>query len=55
MTTEAEWVENAEYLLNCCPHTIRVREGGGPEDLLSSLICTFMSMERKLERYENNG
>lgn len=42
------WVENVEYLLKQCPHTIRVREGGGPESLLDSLIVTFMLMESRL-------
>jgi hypothetical protein len=44
------WEDNAKYLLDRCPHTIRVREGNGPEDLLSSLIVTFMMMERMLEK-----
>lgn len=42
------WEENASYLLDRCKHSIRVREGGGPENLLSSLIATFMGMEQKL-------
>lgn len=42
------WVENVEYLLKQCPYTIRVREGGGPESLLDSLIVTFMLMESRL-------
>lgn len=45
----AQWIENVEYLLKRCPHTIRSREGGGPENLLHSLIITFMGMEIKLE------
>ncbi len=44
------WVENAEYLLKHCPFTIRVREGGGPENLLSSLVVTFQGMQRRLEK-----
>lgn len=43
------WTENVEYLLSKCKHTIRVREGGGPESLLDSLIATFMGMQQKLE------
>lgn len=52
MSTEAEWVENAQYLLERCKYTIRVREGGGPESLLDSLVVTFMNMERLLENKE---
>jgi hypothetical protein len=44
------WITNAEYLLGRCPHTIRMCEGGGPEDLLWSLILTFMKMEILLEK-----
>lgn len=39
------WEENVEYLLSRCKYTIRVREGGGQENLISSLIVTFMKME----------
>lgn len=46
------WEENARYLLDRCPYAVRVHEGGGPEDLLSSFIITFMGMERRLQ---NNG
>jgi hypothetical protein len=42
------WEDNAQYLLNRCPHTIRSREGGGAESLLDSLILTFTKMERML-------
>ena len=42
------WDENVRYLLNRCKHTIRVREGGGAKDLLSSLIVTFTGMEQKI-------
>jgi len=44
------WRENAEYLLQRCPHTIRVREGGGPENLLSSFVLTFQKMQGLLEK-----
>jgi hypothetical protein len=44
-----EWRENAEYLLARCKHTIRIREGGGPESLLNSFIITFMNMEQKID------
>ena len=40
--------ESASYLRDRCKHSIRVREGGGPENLPSSLIATFMGMEQKL-------
>lgn len=43
------WVANATYLLEKCPYTIRVREGGGPEDLIASLVVTFKNMEYKLK------
>jgi hypothetical protein len=44
------WEANAKYLLDRCPHTIRVREGGGPENLMHSFVHTFTAMERKLEQ-----
>lgn len=44
------WTENVEYLLKNCPYTIRVREGGGPEDLLSSLVVTFQHMQHLLQQ-----
>lgn len=43
------WIENAAYLLTNCPHTVRMREGGGAEDLLSSLVATFKKMEHMLQ------
>ena len=45
---DISWEVRAEVLLKNCPHTIRVREGGGPEDLLSSLTLTFQKMEHQL-------
>jgi hypothetical protein len=42
-----DYEANARYLLDRCPHTIRVREGGGPEDLMQSLVVTFRAMEQK--------
>jgi hypothetical protein len=42
------WEANARCLLDRSPHAIRVCEGGGPEDLLKSLVVTFMAMEQKL-------
>lgn len=44
------WEDNARYLLEHCPFAIRVREGGGPEDLLSSLVVTFQGMQHQIER-----
>lgn len=52
---DAAWKENAEYLLASCPHTIRAREGGGPEVLLHSLVLTFMSMQRQLAAKEEKA
>lgn len=43
------WEANARYLLENCPYSIRVREGGGPENLLSSLVVTFQGMQHKLK------
>lgn len=43
------WVANVKYLLDNCPHTIRMLEGGGPENLLSSLCVTFLNMQHKLK------
>lgn len=42
------WEENVEALLARCPHTIRSREGGGPEDLIASLVLTFTVMQQLL-------
>jgi hypothetical protein len=39
-----DWKQNAQYLLESYPGTIRVREGGGAEDLLSSLCVTFIKL-----------
>lgn len=49
------WEDNAKYLLDRCPFTIRVREGNGPENLLSSLVVTFQGMERRLTGASENG
>jgi hypothetical protein len=46
------WSDNARYLLDQCPHTIRVREGNGPEDLLSSLVLTFQKMQGRIADFE---
>lgn len=43
------WEANAKYLLDRCPFTVRQREGGGPEDLKSSLVVTFQGMQMRLE------
>jgi hypothetical protein len=42
------WVDNVEMLLSGCPYTIRAREGGGPENLILSLVLTFSAMQKKL-------
>lgn len=44
------WVENVTHLLNNCKYTVRQREGGGPECLVSTLIVTFQKMQDMLER-----
>lgn len=43
-----DWKENAKYLLDSYPGAIRVREGGGDEDLLSSLCVTFIKLRDKI-------
>lgn len=48
------WEENVEYLLSRCPYTVRVREGGGPENMIDSLICTFMKMEMEIAKLKGN-
>lgn len=53
--TDDTWENNAQYLLERCPHTIRVREGGGPENLMHSFIHTFMAMEEKLRGSHETG
>lgn len=47
------WRENIDYMLRRCPYTVRVREGGGPESLLDSLLVTFMKMQKELEKKES--
>ena len=42
------WVENAKSLLERCPFAVQVREGGGPEELLASLVVTFQGMQDRL-------
>lgn len=44
------WEENASYLLDRCPYTVRQREGGGPECLISTLIVTFTGMQMRLQK-----
>lgn len=43
--------ENIRYLLDTpetAPYLVRVREGGGPEDVVQSLVVTFMKMRNFL-------
>jgi hypothetical protein len=42
------WLANVKYLLDNCPHTVRSNYKGAGENLLESLILTFMAMQRKL-------
>jgi len=42
------WGANAKHLLARCPYTVRQRPGGGPEDIKSSLVVTFMGMQQDL-------
>ena len=42
--------ENIEYLLAHCGLTIRVCEGGRAEDIVQSLVVTFMKLEDKVRR-----
>lgn len=46
------WIPNAQYLLDHSPYAVRVREGGGPECLVSSLVATFLKMQHQLMAYE---
>jgi hypothetical protein len=39
-----KWRENVEHLLSSYPGSIRVCEGGGPEDLIASLCVTFTKL-----------
>lgn len=50
------WEANFRYLLDRSPHTLRSREGGGPENLMQSAILTFTRMEQRLEaKQQGNG
>lgn len=42
------WEQNVEALLEQCPYARRVREGGGPENLIQSLALTFIIMQERL-------
>ena len=42
------WEANAKHLLARCPYTVRQCPGGGPEDIKSSLVVTFMGMQQDL-------
>jgi hypothetical protein len=42
------WEKNVEALLEQCPYARRVREGGGPENLIQSLALTFIIMQERL-------
>ncbi|MBT9493884.1 MAG: hypothetical protein IV107_16415 [Paucibacter sp.] len=44
------WEENVSHLLDRCPYTVRQREGGGPECLISTLVVTFTGMQMRLQK-----
>jgi hypothetical protein len=48
-TEGGTWEENVYFLLSQCPYAVRSREGGGSEDLLSSLCITFTGMQMRLQ------
>lgn len=55
-TREAEeWRENVEELLSNYDRTIRARPGGGPEDLILSLVLTFNRMKAELAALNARG
>lgn len=42
-STNEQWIENVQAMLSDGdPDVIRCREGGGPEDLIGSLVLTMM-------------
>ena len=41
------WRENVEYMLEHTPEAIRVREGGGEEDMIMSLVVTIEKLRKK--------
>lgn len=43
----AGYEENIEYILKTTPGAVRVREGGGPEDLNASLAVTLAATNRE--------
>ena len=43
------WGANAKYLLDRCRYTVRQRPGGGPEDLMATLVVTFQGMQMRLD------
>lgn len=49
------WENNVRFMLDNCPHTIRSREGGGPENLMVSLVLTFTRMQRQLADLEHQS
>jgi hypothetical protein len=52
---EGEWPENVEELLSNYDRTIRARPGGGPEDLILSLVLTFNRMKSELAALNGRG
>lgn len=47
-----ELEEGIEAALKACPYAIRVREGGGPENLAASLAVTFSKMQHRIAELE---
>jgi len=47
----ARWESEATYLLDHTPGAIRVREGGGPENLRASLSVTWMKLLEAVKKY----
>lgn len=50
-----EWDENVEYLLKTTNRSIRVCEGGGPENLIASLCLNYIDLRDHAGRKKKDG
>lgn len=48
------FTENVEYLLDNNGLAVRVCEGGGPEDIVQSMIVTFMKLEHEIDKLNSH-
>lgn len=55
-STNEQWIENVQSLLSDGdPDIIRCHEGGGPEDLIASLVLTMMRTRSSRDKALKNA